>query len=87
MTREEAEKLYVIWHTRYEQYWRPEAAGYTGCILTAGLFTKEEAERHTHRPEDHIIPLVDELRRIGDCDREYPKTRESCVGWALGVLR
>lgn len=87
MTRDEAEKLYLIRNTRYEKYWCPGGGGYTTDLLTAGLYTKEEAEEHIHRQEDQMVSLGDVLEQLNEWVGNDPKFRASCVGAALGVLR
>jgi hypothetical protein len=41
--------VYRIWSNRYQQWWRPEAAGYTDDLDQAGRFTEPDAVYHTLR--------------------------------------
>lgn len=63
----------LIWSASHDAWWRPNECGYTRDLLTAGVYTREHAERCARG--DRVVPLEDALAK---CRAE---------GTVLGELR
>jgi hypothetical protein len=40
------EVAYLLWSSRHDAWWRPDACGYTTVLKNAGRYTRDEAVRH-----------------------------------------
>lgn len=55
---------YVIWCGKYNQWWGPDAQGYTPNLTEAGVYTRQEAERHAEPRVDEVRPVSTLLNRF-----------------------
>lgn len=68
---EPANEPWVVRNVRDCLWWRPKAQGYTGDLLDAGIFTREQAELHAKtrkddlgRPHEKAMPLFEALEGL-----------------------
>jgi hypothetical protein len=56
-------KLFLIWYAPDEVWWRPNEAGYTTSVLSAGTYPEADArELVKRRSGDEVVPLEQALR-------------------------
>lgn len=52
-----SEQIYLIWHREHSAYYRPDYCGYTTDTISAGKYTREEAEREVRRVS-HLLEAI-----------------------------
>lgn len=93
MDERNAESAWLVWSNEHQQWWAPDAKGYTSKVDEAGRYTLAQACNHSHwqhkmpRPDEVVVPSPEWITRAVEAEAERDKLRIQLAAADEGLLK